>query len=209
MTIDTSIIPNNYHPLLEQLHLSDDLPYNKDWSAAADFLQLIVDHCLKNKPTTIVECSSGMTSIMLAKCCQINQQGKVYSLENGEPYAANTRHCIDQQALSRYADIIHAPLVDITVGNDVFQWYSLEKLAERPIDMLVIDGPPGFIQPLSRYPALPMLYERLTDQCVVFLDDAARDDEKEIVQRWQVEFPGTRHQYIDTERGCSVLWINK
>ena len=32
--------------------------------------------------------------------------------------------------------------------------YDLEKLTELEIDLLIIDGPPGFLQKHSRYPAL-------------------------------------------------------
>ncbi|MES9855801.1 MAG: hypothetical protein ABW166_04240 [Sedimenticola sp.] len=40
--------------------------------------------------------------------------------------------------------------------------------------MLVIDGPSGFIQKHSRYPALPLLFDKLSNNGMVFLDDAAR-----------------------------------
>jgi hypothetical protein len=75
--------------------------------------------------------------------------------------------------------------------------------------MLVIDGPPGFIQKHSRYPALPLLHEALAERCVLYMDDAAREDEREIVKMWQSEFSGIEHRYVATERGCSVLTINK
>ena len=75
--------------------------------------------------------------------------------------------------------------------------------------MLVIDGPPGFIQKHSRYPALPLLFSQLANNCVIFLDDAGREDEKEIIDLWNNEYQNIRHEYIETERGCSVLFINK
>jgi len=75
--------------------------------------------------------------------------------------------------------------------------------------MLVIDGPPGFIQKNSRYPALPLLFDKLSKQSSVFLDDAGREDEKELVAQWQAEFSGVEHEYLEFERGCSVLKINK
>ena len=71
--------------------------------------------------------------------------------------------------------------------------------------MLVIDGPPGFLQKHSRYPALPMLNERLAEYCAVFLDDAAREDEQELVRRWLKENPGFQVEYIENERGCYIL----
>jgi hypothetical protein len=108
-----------------------------------------------------------------------------------------------------YATISYAPLLTQTINNEDYLWYCLDEIPEQSIDMLVIDGPPGYIQPLSRYPALPLLFDKLADQCMVFMDDAARDDEKKIVERWLSEIPGIEHQYIKTERGCSMLRISK
>jgi hypothetical protein len=51
--------------------------------------------------------------------------------------------------------------------------------------------------------------DKLSNQCTVFLDDAARDDEKEIIKLWQAEYPQLEHEYIETDRGCSILRINK
>ena len=73
--------------------------------------------------------------------------------------------------------------------------------------MLVIDGPSGFIQKHSRFPALPVLFDRLAKNSIIFLDDAAREDEKEIVAMW--ENTGIEHEYIETERGCSIFKVNK
>jgi hypothetical protein len=41
--------------------------------------------------------------------------------------------------------------------------------------------------------------------CPVYLDDAGREDEREIVALWLRRFPGLRHEYVETERGCSIL----
>ena len=199
----------SYQSLRDKLNLHKELPYTPDLSAAADFIEIIVNHCLEGKPATIFECSSGLTTLMLARCCQLNNQGHVISLEDGEEYAINTGKFIDAYALSEFALIIHAPLVPTNVNGTDYLWYSLDEVPDNTIDMLVIDGPSGFIQKHSRYPALPLLYEKLSNNCMVFLDDAARDDEKEIVELWKAAFNTIKHEYINTERGCSILSLNK
>lgn len=199
----------SYTALANKLNLTDDLPITPDWSAAADFLQLIIDHSLDKQPATILECSSGLTSLMLARCCQINQQCHVYSLENGEEYALKTQANIDHYQLAEYATIIHAPLKPYTINKTDYSWYNINKIPSQAIDMLVIDGPPGFIQRHSRYPALPLLFDKLADHCTVFLDDAAREYERELVAMWLQQHLEIEHEYIDTERGCSILTINK
>ena len=200
---------SSYKSLLDKLGLDQGIPYSENWSAAADFLKLIADHCLNSRPTTIFECSSGLSTLILARCCQINNHGHVYSLENGDEYVANTCDSLNQYQLNKYATVIHAPLVKTTVNSKDFMWYSTNWMPDNTIDMLVIDGPPGFIQKHSRYPAIPMLYKQLAKECKIFLDDAAREDEKEIVKLWTSEYPKLEHEFIENERGCSILTLNR
>ena len=198
-----------YKQLQQALNLEQALPVTPEWSAAADFLFLIKDYCLLNKPQIIVECSSGLSSLILARCCQINQSGHVYSLENGKEYQIQTQQNLQEFNLQSYADIYHAPLENVAVEGKHYDWYQAKALKNLNIDMLVIDGPPGFIQEHSRLPALPVLFEQLSGHACIFLDDAARDDEKEIVANWLSKYPELTHEYIETERGCSVLKLNK
>jgi len=196
-----------YIEVSRKLGLKKSLPYTEKWSAAADFISMLVDYCLAERPATILECSSGLTTLALARCCAINGCGHVYSLENGEGYAAKTQSELETFGLSDYATVLHAPLVKSVTGSDLYQWYDRTKLAvlTKSVDLLVIDGPPGFIQQQSRYPALPLLQSILSDDVVVFLDDAAREDEKQLVIRWLQQFPAFLHLYYKTQCGCAVL----
>jgi hypothetical protein len=196
---------STYQNLEKTLGFEKKLPVTKDWSAAPDFLKYISDFCLVNRPEVIVECSSGTSSIVLSRCCQLNQHGHVYSMENGEEFVASTQQQLHDFLLTDHGDIIHAPLSEINLEGKVFQWYDVNKLPEIKIDLLVIDGPPGFLQKHSRYPALPLLYDLLSKHCVIFLDDAAREDEQELVKRWLKDYPEFQAEYIENERGCFVL----
>ena len=197
----------SYHFLRDRLNLHDGLPYTHDWSAAPDFLKLIAEHCLEHRPQTIVECSSGLTTLVMARCCELNGAGRVYSLENGEEFATKSRGHLERYGLTERATVIHAPLQHYQLGGRDYQWYALERLPENSIDMLVIDGPPGFIQRHSRYPALPLLFDKLADGCVIFLDDAARPDEQELVGWWLTQFPGLGQHSVTCERGCACLTL--
>ena len=197
-----------YENLFTKLAL-DGLTPTKDWSAAADFLSLLVDYCLQAKPSIIVECSSGISTIVLARCCQINDHGKIISLENGTAFAEKTRQNLQHFALDNYAQVLDAPLTDITLEDKTYLWYQSSGNLPDNIELLVIDGPPGFIQKHSRYPALPMLNPFFADNCRVFLDDAARDDELDIVKRWAAIYQPTVNNYIKTERGCAVMDFSK
>ena len=71
--------------------------------------------------------------------------------------------------------------------------------------MLVIDGPPESTGPLARYPAGPALFPRLANEGVVFLDDANRYTETEILRRWKMEFPELSQSAAYCEKGCGIL----
>lgn len=200
------VVPDSYLPLLHRLGLDRHVKCDPDWAAAADFLALIADHVLAARPSVIVECSSGLSTLVLARCCELNRQGRVFSLENGPAFAEATRAELIRYALQDHAMVIDAPLVEQRLEGSEYRWYDLAGLPEQRIDLLVIDGPPGFLQRHSRYPALPRLHDRLSAACHVFLDDAARADEGEIVALWRQRYPELGHDYVETERGCSILY---
>src|SRR6185295_577572 len=75
----------------------------------------------------------------------------------------------------------------------------------EPIDLLVVDGPPGDVGDLARYPALPLLHERLSDNAVILLDDASRRDMRLILDLWLREFDNFDLERIDTEKGAAIL----
>ncbi len=201
--MNTSV--QTYHTLQQKLGFTNNLPYTQDWSAAADFLGLISNYCLSKKPRTILECSSGLSTIILARCCEINQYGNVISLENGADYSADTRQNISQYALNNYATIVDTPLVKQKIHDNDYLWYDTDISALTEIDLLVIDGPNGYIQKNSRYPALPVLRPVFAKQCTVFLDDAARTDEQAIIAQWRQQYQPSSYEYVDTERGCAIL----
>lgn len=200
-----SPLPGAYTALLAHLGLDRGAPFSPGWSAAPDFLQLITGHCLRHAPETILECSSGLTTLVLARCCQRNGRGRVVSLENGREYADETRRWIERYGLSNHAEVVYAPLSPVVLDDVRYDWYATEDIPDDFADMLVIDGPPGFLQKHSRYPALPLLMNRLREGCAVFLDDAARPDEQEIVARWLDLVPGLTVEWPASERGCALL----
>jgi predicted O-methyltransferase YrrM len=194
-----------YLDLGARLGLRQGLPYVRHWSAGADFLTLLVEHVLAARPIMIVECGSGLSTLMLARCCALNGAGRVYSLEQGSAYAARSRAELARYGLEAYATVLHAPLRPYSLHGEIHTWYALAGLPQAPIDLMVIDGPPGRSAPLARYPALPLLFDRLGPAGTVFLDDAARPDEQAILARWRAEFPDLDLTQVRTGRGCAVL----
>ena len=53
----------------------------------------------------------------------------------------------------------------------------------------IVDGPPAGQNPGARYPALPLLMDRLADRATIFVDDADRPGESEVIKAW-LNLPG-------------------
>jgi len=195
--------------LYAELQLDHALPRSRGWAASPDLLQVIVDLLNAQRPSLILECSSGLSTLVLAAHCRRRGTGRVLSLEHDPVYSEQTRAMLRLHGLAGWAEVIDAPLVPLKLPGWDGSWYELKGLP-TPIkaDMLVVDGPPTSVSPLARYPALPMLLDRLTESAVVVLDDASRADELKLVARWLQEFPQASEMRVPRcEKGVAVLTI--
>lgn len=187
-----------------ELELAHSLPVTL-WTMQPDVLRELTLYVRQTKPALIVECGSGVSTVVLARCAQLNKVGHVYSLEHLPEYAAWTTHELARHGLTTFSSVLIAPLQPYEFHGERWPWYMLDGLPASGIDLLVIDGPPGGTRPLARYPAGPLLFGRLSPQAVVFLDDTNRNDERQILKRWAQEFPAFRHEPKPTEQGCVIL----
>jgi hypothetical protein len=107
---------------------------------------------------------------------------------------------------SELVEVRHAPLRDTELAGETWPWYDRSALDDvTSCDLLIVDGPPGAVRPMSRYPALPLLAGKLNEHAIVVLDDCIRPDEQEIVERWCEEQPGWRVKVLDHEKVTTVL----
>jgi hypothetical protein len=87
------------------------------------------------------------------------------------------------------------PLAPSDLALDANGWYDTEllerNLSSAVFDMAIVDGPPAWAagKAKARYPALPFMYERLSERCSVYLDDAERAGEREVLALWHQKFP--------------------
>jgi predicted O-methyltransferase YrrM len=189
-----------------ELGFEKGLPSTRGWAASPDFLLELARYARSEMPSVIVECSSGVSTLVLARCAQLNGVGHVYSLEHDTSYAAQTTAHLNRHGLQDFATVIHAPLQLHTIAGKAWRWYSLHNLPHDEIDLLVIDGPPSQSDAQARYPAGPLLIHRMRPGAAVFLDDATRQGEQAVVERWKGEFGLSSVQPAPAcEKGCAIL----
>jgi hypothetical protein len=103
--------------------------------------------------------------------------------------------------------VIYTPITQIDLNNKPWLWYDTAKIADLTrIDLLLIDGPPSNLQKHARYPAFPILEDRLNKQATIILDDYDRIEDKEIVELWMKEYTYLTREEFSTEKGTGILY---
>ena len=173
--------------------LNPQIPYPPfgGWSISGDCARRLVELILTNHFDSVIEVGSGLSTLLIAQALEVRGgNGRCIALEHEKSWIDRSNQVLAEHGVSNRAVIVHAPLVDTEIRGENFPWYDLSEV-ELPdqIGMLFIDGPPKATGTLARYPALPLMIERLGSTSVVLMDDADRPDERAVTERWKAEFP--------------------
>ncbi|MFD0886566.1 class I SAM-dependent methyltransferase [Streptosporangium algeriense] len=181
------------------------LPALRGWAASPDVLRVMTGWILRTRPKTIVECGSGSSSVWLGYVAE-RTGAKVVALEHEPRYAEASRDLVRAHGLSDVVEIRDAPLLPWWEGMETYLWYDREALTGiEDVGLVFVDGPPGTTGPAARYPALPLLLPRCSEQVAFFLDDAAREDDKAVSDRWASRFPEVARTTHPAEKGLDVF----
>lgn len=192
--------------IYQLLDIEQRVPPMRGWSGSPDFLLELVSYVLARRPEFVLECGSGVSTLLVAYALRRNGTGHLHSLEHDAAFAHSTRDLLRLHGLAEWASVIHAPLKRVQLHGEDWRWYDPDALNSLDrIGIVVVDGPPSQTQPLSRYPVLPIVSSKLSPGAVVLLDDYRRDDEQAVVERWIQEYKGLRLQELDHEKGTAVL----
>ena len=165
-------------------------PLREDaWSLGRPALELVLAEVDAGR-RVIVECGSGLSTVLIARRLHELGAGHVHSLEHDEGFAAACRRQLERESLTGLAQVIEAPLRTHPASG--IGWYDREALARLPragVELLLVDGPPAGTRVIerSRYPALGELRPRLAPGAVVICDDALRPGERWVLDRWRDE----------------------
>lgn len=189
--------------LLSMIQLGDaQLPPDGGWVAGADFLLLLARQVLMQKPALVVEFGSGVSSVVVGRCLQLNGGGRLLSFDHDEGFAELTRRRMRRAGVP--GEVHAAPL---RPGLDGYggSWYGHDDLPNG-IDLLVIDGPQAWRQGQeeSRGSAAPAAFAKLAPGGVVLLDDAARPGEQRVAARWRTDFPQMSFGAAATQKGVLI-----
>jgi predicted O-methyltransferase YrrM len=146
---------------------------------------------------SIVECGSGYSTVYMARLIrQRESAATILTVDHDPVFAASTRGSLEREGLGDIVTIIEAPLVD--------GWYDTAPIPEiASIDLLVVDGPPAFSDPLSRARerAMDHFAPSLTPDSTVVLDDANRAGEQAVIAAWTERH---RRRFVPLAGGAAI-----
>jgi hypothetical protein len=168
---------------------------------------------METKPKVVVEFGSGASTIVIADALRQNDIGKLISIEHSENYGNQTLSELQQNNLQDCVEVRIGEL-EAWSGKHLNNtdtpplWYPVSLLNDiENIDLLWIDGPPGNTCLYSRYPALPALSIKLSDNIEIWMDDTVRQEEKDICESWATEYDFNL-KYYSLEKGLGVLSLS-
>ncbi len=119
--------------LYRDLKFNNSLPPTMGFAGSPDFLRLVADYAARDDVDHILECSSGISTIVIAQTMKLKGKGHVYSLENSAEYAKFPREYLRSYGLEDWATIITAPLTQTTINE--FPTYGL--IETKPCSLCV------------------------------------------------------------------------
>jgi predicted O-methyltransferase YrrM len=180
------------------------LPSMAKWAGNPDFCALVAKQIISSRPSAILEIGSGVSTVVAGLALK-KTGGMILSIDHDDRFYLETEKELNRHDLSDIARVHHSPLSQIDVGTDSYLWYELSFLDMiSSIDLLIVDGPPARNQKHSRYPALPLLHDKLSENAVIILDDGRRQDEREIAEMWAKNYD-LEYRFVETEKGAFVL----
>lgn len=194
--------------ILSSFQLGRPLNFN-DRALEPEALLALLDRIQASNAQTIVECGSGVSTILIGSLLRHRGTGHLYSLENDEHWHRVVSRLVATEHLENYVTVALAPARPYPFMGANFEWYDVDKAGQAlgaisHIDMLLVDGPESKHE-LSRAPALSFLRPQVDKDSIIVLDDAKRAHEQAVLETWQDEFDVAIELRAGTRRGQAYV----
>lgn len=152
----------------------------------------ILNDIVVNQRREIIEFGAGLSTVLIGRLIVQNRlDARLLSVEHSGVWAKSLQEKLRTEGLNEVVRVIYAPLKATGLSECSCEWYDLEgvgRLREgRRFDMMIVDGPPAWEKgkEMARYPALPVMKAGLCEKHAIYLDDANRPGEQEILRKWE------------------------
>jgi len=189
------------------LPASDVLPATRVWAASPDLLVVLVDLVITARPSLVVECGSGASTLWLALAMRrFGIDGRIIALEHDPAFGGKTRDLLARHDVGDLAEVRDVPLESVSLDGETYSWYARRAWEDLTgIDLLFVDGPPATTGHQARYPALPLLIGSLSPAATAVLDDLIVPDMQKVLGRWLDAYPDFGSEILPLEKQAAVL----
>jgi predicted O-methyltransferase YrrM len=189
------------------LPATDVLPATRGWAASPDLLLVLVDLVISERPSLIMECGSGASTLWLALAMRRFQiDGRIIALDHDPLFGGKTRDLLARHDVGDLAEVRDAPLESFSLDGETYSWYARQAWEDLTgIDLLFVDGPPATTGHQARYPALPLLSGSLSPVATVVLDDLVVPDMQKVLRLWLDAYPEFDSEILPLEKQAAVL----
>jgi predicted O-methyltransferase YrrM len=189
------------------LPASDVLPATRGWAASPDLLVVLVDLVITERPSLVVECGSGTSTLWLALAMRrFEIDGRIIALDHDPVFGGKTRDFLARHDVRDLAEVRDAPLESFSLDGEAYSWYARQAWEDLTgIDLLFVDGPPATTGHHARYPALPLLSGSLRPAATVVLDDLVVPDMQQVLRLWLDAYPDFGSEILPLEKQAAVL----
>jgi len=185
----------------------DVLPATRGWAASPDLLAVLVDLVIGERPSLVVECGSGASTLWLALAMRrFGIGGRIVALDHDPVFGGKTRDLLARHDVGDLAEVRDAPLEGFGLDGQTYSWYARRAWEDLTgIDLLFVDGPPATTGHQARYPALPLLSGALSPVATVVLDDLVVPDMQKVLRLWLDAYPEFDSEILPLEKQAAVL----
>ena len=189
------------------LPANDVMPATRGWAASPDLLMVLVDLVITERPSLVVECGSGASTLWLALAMRrFGIDGRIIALDHDPVFGGKTRNFLARHDVGDLAEVRDAPLESFSLDGETYSWYARRAWEDlKGIDLLFVDGPPATTGHQARYPALPLLSRALSPVATAVLDDLVVPDMQKVLRLWLDAYPDFGSEILPLEKQAAVL----
>jgi hypothetical protein len=151
----------------------------------------LVRYYLSERPKCVIEFGSGTSTVVLAWLAhQAGLEGtSVISFEQDPGVVRATSESLRERGLDQFVRVVLAPLSTIELDGMSLRCHDADVIESTlrglaPVKMMVVIDGPSRVDTGSRYPIVPLVRRHITEPATFLLDDAWRDLELTVADRW-------------------------
>ncbi len=198
--------------MVSRLHTRLPITPLREGAASPDLIALLYTAIHTRKPKLMLECGSGVSTLILGYILQgLDQGAKLISLEHDAEWHKKVSDWVKLHQLQDTVTILHAPLQTTQLSHDQLLWYDTSALGShthnQKIDLVFVDGPPTWLHPRARTGIASIIEQYFAPQFQMIFDDALRPRDKQTVQDLSAILKLTP-EWITLEKGAAVITSN-